>query len=123
MRFFLRWSFVIVFFSSLTAVMAQYEATPRQFHSNPWLLDWIPATCCVTNDCCWEISASEVEPLPNDQWKIKSTGQIIHRKDWSPDGKYYRCACEHDPDARKWIRHQGAKTRCLFVPQQFVMKF
>jgi hypothetical protein len=90
----------------------------QSYHSNPWLLSWISASCCVTNDCCWEISESELTPLPADQWQINSTGQVRKRTDWSPDGKFYRCAC--DPSAEgsvtKWLRHQGANTRCLFVP-------
>lgn len=90
------------------------------FHSNPWLLSWIPQICCVTNDCCWEISSTEVTPLPNDHWRINATLQEVKRKDWSPDGKYYRCACDYDPSADRWIRHQGANTRCLFVPMQSV---
>lgn len=87
-------------------------------HSNPWLLSWIPATCCVTNDCCWEISEREVRPLPNDEWQIVSTGQVRKRTDWSPDGKFYRCACDYDQTDKHWIRHQGANTRCLFVPMR-----
>ena len=87
-------------------------------HSNPWLLSWIPSTCCVTNDCCWEVSSTELRPYPEDRWQVVSTGQIKKRTDWSPDGKYYRCACDFDPKSNKWIRHQGADTRCVFVPMQ-----
>jgi hypothetical protein len=87
-----------------------------EYHSNPWLKSWIPATCCVTNDCCWEISPQEVRSLPDDEWEIRSTGQIVKRKDWSPDGRYYRCACDYDNVDKVWNRHQGANTRCLFVP-------
>jgi hypothetical protein len=85
-------------------------------HSNPWLLSWIPATCCVTNDCCWEVSERELAPLPDDQWRVVATGQIRHRTDWSPDGKFYRCACDYDQASGTWVRHQGANTRCVFVP-------
>lgn len=87
-----------------------------EYHSNPWLLKWIPATCCVTNDCCWEISEREVRSLPDDEWEIRSTGQVRKRTGWSPDGKFYRCACDHDRPTAKWVRHQGANTRCIFVP-------
>ncbi len=93
-------------------------ALERDYHSNPWLLSWIPATCCVTNDCCWEISEREVRPLPNDEWQVLATGQIRKRTDWSPDGKFYRCACDYDQSDRHWVRHQGANTRCLFVPMR-----
>lgn len=91
-------------------------------HSNPWLLSWIPATCCVTNDCCWEISEREVTPLPGDQWRIRSTGQVVPRKDWSPDGRFYRCACDYDIDNKRWVKHPGAHTRCLFVPMRSVAR-
>jgi hypothetical protein len=88
------------------------------YHSNPWLLSWIPATCCVTNDCCWEISESELRALPDDHYEVRATGQVRKRTDWSPDGKTYRCACDHDKDSNSWVRHQGANTRCLFVPMR-----
>lgn len=88
------------------------------YHSNPWLLSWIPATCCVTNDCCWEIPESEVRSLPDDEWEIRSTGQVRKRTGWSPDGKFYRCACDYSEEQKHWNRHQGANTRCLFVPQR-----
>lgn len=89
-----------------------------EHHSNPWLLSWIPATCCVTNDCCWEISENELSPLPDDEWLIRSTGQVRKRTGWSPDGKFYRCACDYDNVDKHWVKHQGANTRCLFVPQR-----
>ena len=93
-------------------------AVARDYHSNPWLLSWIPATCCVTNDCCWEISEREVRPLPDDEWEIRATGQVRKRTDWSPDGKFYRCACDYDQADKHWVKHQGANTRCLFVPMR-----
>ena len=77
---------------------------------------FISTTCCCTNDCCWEISASEAEPLSRDRWRIKATGQIVNRTAFSPDGKFYRCACDRDSATGKWIRHQGAQTRCLYTP-------
>ncbi len=89
-------------------------AVAENYHSNPWLLSWIPAACCVTNDCCWEVQESELRPLPGDRWEVISTGQVRRRTDWSPDGKFYRCACDYT--GTTWIKHQGANTRCLFVP-------
>jgi hypothetical protein len=77
---------------------------------------FISTTCCCTNDCCWEIAASEAQPLSRDRWLIKATGQIVNRTGFSPDGKYYRCACDRDSTTGKWIRHQGAQTRCLYTP-------
>ena len=93
-------------------------AMARDYHSNPWLLTWIASSCCVTNDCCWEISESELRSLPYDHWEVISTGQVLKRTDWSADGKFYRCACDHDTTAGAWIRHQGANTRCIFVPMR-----
>jgi hypothetical protein len=93
-------------------------ALARDYHSNPWLLSWIPAACCVTNDCCWEVSERELRPMPNDQWQVVSTGQVRQRTDWSPDGKFYRCACDYDSASQNWIKHQGANTRCIFVPMR-----
>jgi len=103
------------------ALYGLLTATPvraQDFHSNPWLLSWIPATCCVTADCCWEIQERELTPLPDDNWQVRSTGQIRKRTAFSPDGKFYRCACDHDAASMKWIRHQGANTRCIFVPMR-----
>ena len=84
-------------------------------NANDYLKSWIPATCCVTNDCCWEISSEEIIEK-QDTVIIKSTGQE-RPKQYSPDGKYYRCACDYDPTSQTWIKHQGANTRCVFVPQ------
>ncbi|MBM3530212.1 MAG: hypothetical protein FJX62_19185 [Alphaproteobacteria bacterium] len=104
--------------AGLVVLAIAEAAIARDFHSNPWLLSWIPATCCVTNDCCWEIGERELTPLPNDAWQVVSTGQIRKRTDWSPDGKFYRCACDYDLASRHWVRHQGANTRCIFVPMR-----
>lgn len=102
----------------LPALLLIGAARADEHHSNPWLLSWIPATCCVTNDCCWEIQEREVRSLPGDEWEIKSTGQVRKRTAFSPDGKFYRCACDYDNVDKVWNRHQGAKTRCIFVPQR-----
>lgn len=94
----------------------------EQHHSNPWLLSWIPATCCVTNDCCWEVSERELRSLPDDEWEVKSTGQVRKRTGWSPDGKFYRCACDYDNVDKHGVKHQGANTRCIFVPMRAVSR-
>ena len=93
-------------------------AIADRYHSNPWLLSWIPPTCCVTNDCCWEVSERDLRPIDGDRWEVLATGQIVTRTDWAPDGKFYRCAC--DLSGGKWIKHQGANTRCIFVPLRSV---
>ena len=107
-------------FGALVALLVAGGAIAEGFHSNPWLLSWIPPTCCVTNDCCWEITESEVRPVSGDSWEVLSTGQVLPRSAWSPDGRFYRCAC--DLAQGKWIKHQGANTRCLFVPMRSVAR-
>lgn len=102
-----------ILFSFLSLGLSKSE----EYHSNPSLLDWIPATCCVTNDCCWEISESEIKELPNQEAEVKSTGQVIPFK-FSKDDKFYRCACDYNDEQKQWIRHQGANTRCIFVPNR-----
>lgn len=104
----------------MSALAIAGVAIAGEYHSNPWLLSWIPATCCVTNDCCWEVSERELKPLPDDQWEVRSTGQIRKRTAYSPDGKFYRCACDYDNVDKHWVKHQGANTRCLFVPMRSV---
>lgn len=107
-------------FAALIALLVAGAAIAEGFHSNPWLLSWISPTCCVTNDCCWEITESEVRPVSGDSWEVLSTGQVLPRSAWSPDGRFYRCAC--DLAEGKWIKHQGANTRCLFVPMRSVAR-
>ncbi|HXF87259.1 MAG TPA: hypothetical protein VNK48_02760 [Xanthobacteraceae bacterium] len=114
-------SLVVVFVLALLVLVGDVVAQER-YHSNPWLLSWIPGICCVTNDCCWEISERELQPLPDDRWLVLATGQVRKRTDWSPDGRFYRCACDRDPETRQWIRHQGANTRCLFVPMRMTSR-
>ena len=104
--------------TSALAIAGVAFAADYQYHSNPWLLSWIPATCCVTNDCCWEVSERELKSLPDDEWEVRSTGQIRKRTAYSPDGKFYRCACDYDNVDKHWVKHQGANTRCIFVPMR-----
>ena len=47
-----------------------------------------------------------------------ATGQVRDRTGWSPDGKFYRCACDYDTAQSKWIKHLHANTRCVFVPMR-----
>lgn len=88
------------------------------YNSNQkYMLSWIPSTCCVTNECCREIDRTEIRELNNEEVEIISTGQV-KKKQYSPDGKYYRCACDYDGVNQVWTPyHQGANTRCVFVPQ------
>jgi hypothetical protein len=79
-----------------------------------WLRSWIPAHCCVTNNCCFRVTYRDVTPLHGDRWRINATGQELPRTGYSPDGEYWRCAC--DPIKGKWTVHERAFTRCLFTP-------
>jgi len=90
----------------------------RAHHSehHNWLLSWIASSCCVTNDCCFEIAERDVVDLGNNKLRIVASGQVVERKGFSPDGKYYRCAC--DLNDGKWVVHPTAHTRCLFTPMQ-----
>lgn len=112
------WVVVAALILLLLILTAIEIATADEYHSNPWLLSWIPATCCVTNDCCWEVAERELRSLPDDEWEVRSTGQVRKRTAWSPDGKFYRCACDYDNTEKHWIKHQGANTRCLFIPMR-----
>jgi hypothetical protein len=50
---------------------------------------------------------------------VRATGQVRERTNYSPDDRWYRCACDYDNTTGKWHRHDGANTRCLFTPRQF----
>ena len=108
----------VVTLAALAALTVVTVTTATEYHSNPWLLSWIPAYCCVTNDCCWEVAERDLAPLSDDKWQVVATGQVRERTNWSPDGKFYRCACDYDSAAGVWIRHIGAHTRCVFVPMR-----
>jgi hypothetical protein len=113
------WILVCAALLSLSLAFLFSTLPAKANEKQAWLLSWIPAACCVTNQCCWEITESELQPLPNDEWRVKSTGQVVKRTNYSPDGKFYRCAC--DREANKWwgwVRHQGATTRCIFTPMR-----
>jgi hypothetical protein len=113
------WSVIIAFVAVLgILIVMATTARGQEYHSNPELLKWIPATCCVTNDCCWEIAERELKPLPDDEFEVRSTGQVRKRTAFSPDGKFYRCACDYDNVSKNWVKHQGANTRCLFIPMR-----
>ena len=107
-------------FAALVALLVAGAAIAEGFHSNPWLLSWIPPTCCVTNDCCWEITESEVRPVSGDSWEI-----AFHRASTAALGLVARrplLSLRMRPHGGKWIKHQGANTRCLFVPMRSVAR-
>jgi hypothetical protein len=77
--------------------------------------EWYPAECCQSMDC-YPISASEVESLPNGDWRVKETGETFsapHSNSplkhirYSPDGGFHRCSFNAD---------RKSSSICLFVP-------
>lgn len=105
---------IVILVGSAWGVLAAKTARGQSFQE--YLLSWIPPSCCVTNQCCWKISERDLTSLPDDKWQVNSTGQVLKRTDYSPDGEFYRCACDYDPASGQWIKHQGAHTRCIFTP-------
>lgn len=99
---------LLVLFWPIGGAKADHSAV----HS--WLQSWIPSHCCVNNRCCFAITAADVRPLSGDRWEVLATGQVVKRTNWSPDGGYWRCAC--DLVGTDWAVHDKANTRCLFVP-------
>lgn len=97
---------VLALLAGVTLLWAQYDNCQG----------FISVSCCCSNNCCWDIEEGEVELLPDDRYRVRATGQVIKRTGWSPTGRYHRCACDYDQESGKWIRHQGANTRCLYVP-------
>jgi hypothetical protein len=84
-------------------------ATPDQQRQ---MMAWIPPSCCVTNNCCFEVNSSELKSLDDDKWEVVATGQVLKRTDWSQSGRYVRCAC--DMVDGHWKVHRNARTRCVF---------
>ncbi len=106
--------YALIFVALIAVLLA--NAPPARGHSNPWLLTWIPWNCCVTHDCCREITEKDVTSLPDDYWRINASGQVLRRTAASPDGKWYRCACDWNTSTGKWVVHPQAHTRCFFAP-------
>jgi hypothetical protein len=102
-------------FSRTTLLKADYaKIRSHDDETQQWLLSWIPSTCCVTNRCCFQIKSSDVQAMPDDHWLILDSGQVLKRTDWSPDGNYWRCACDSEKGA--WVVRPQARTRCLYIP-------
>src|SRR3990167_9269952 len=99
----------------VTVAGAQTIALPDAQTQN-WLKTWIPVACCITNNCCFRIKETDAIPLPGDAWEIVATKQQLNRTAWSPDGHYWRCAC--DRIEGKWVAHLNAHTRCIFPVMQ-----
>lgn len=74
---------------------------------------FISTKCCCSNSCCWEITADDIDILPDHYVRIKASGQVV-KHEWSQDGRNYRCACDYDAE-RGWVKHPTAHTRCVFL--------
>jgi hypothetical protein len=107
--------FAAICILAVTQASAQ-EPVPATPEQQQQLMAWIPPSCCVTNNCCFEVSSSELQSLENDQWRVVATGQVLRRTEWSHNGKYIRCACDHVNGA--WKVHRNANTRCVFPVMQ-----
>lgn len=79
-----------------------------------YLATWIPGYCCVTSNCCFEIFSNHLVDLGDMKHKIIASGQEIVAN-YSPDGKYWRCACEQVNGI--YTKFLEAKTYCLFIPR------
>jgi hypothetical protein len=74
---------------------------------------FIQQACCCTNNCCFEIKASDVTPIDDGgkEWIVRETGERVTRTQWSEDGKFYRCACELRDG--KYVIDRKDRTRCI----------
>lgn len=74
---------------------------------------FIDTTCCCTNNCCFEISTSDVSATSKG-WLIKATNEVVQAKA-SPDFKSYRCACRMNYATGLYEQDVNEKTRCLYL--------
>jgi hypothetical protein len=119
-------AYALLVFIVFSPVMAQSFDGPN--HPSPLMPDrqaydafyrsFVPASCCFTSTCCYEIKPEDVVDLGNDQYRIVASGQVVTRKGYSPDGAWHRCACDIDYSGPQttWRIHPQADTRCLFTP-------
>ena len=84
------------------------------------LRSFIPAECCVTHDCCFEIQATDVVDVGEDRYRVRATGEVLTISKRSPDGRFYRCACNYNFLTNQYVTDLKAKTRCLLAPIQGV---
>jgi hypothetical protein len=85
-----------------------------QMNEHPNCAGWISASCCCTNNCCFEVAPGTVEAIGDDLYRVIASGQVLKRTGWSMDGRFMRCAC--DPIEGQWTVHPAAHTRCIFPP-------
>ena len=108
-----------LFLVSLAIVLHGQFGSKAHGQEYPNCSGWISHSCCCTNECCFEVEPGTVQNLDVNlnRFRIVATGQEIERTGWSKDGRFMRCACDHDATTGKWVKHPKAHTRCIYPPQ------
>ena len=104
---------LLIYLSLVSSTGLNLANSNYEFYST-----FVPRHCCFTNDCCYPVKENDLEDLGNGQYKIKSSGQIVARTGYSPDGQYHRCSCDWNSNTGTWDKTPEAHTRCLFIPYQ-----
>lgn len=94
------------------ASAAAEELVPPTPEEAEAIKGWIPAVCCRTSGCCRKVHESALIALPNNQIRVRQTGQVLDRTGWSQDKNTWRCTC--DAVNGQWVVHENANTRCVF---------
>lgn len=118
MRFFLiAATFILLAIWTLTnAIAGEFKDGDKR---TPELcLGWIDQSCSCTHRSCWEARPGEFESLGNNQWREKSSGQIVTQRDWSQDGSFMVCAWKPGEFGSGIEYHvgKGNPIKCLFPP-------
>lgn len=103
---------IAALFAAIAAVVACGIVLSRASDDN--CRGFIAISCCCSNACCFPVEPGTVEHLGGDQYRVVASGQVVARTAWSPDGGFYRCACDFI-DGR-WTIHPTAYTRCIYPP-------
>lgn len=115
----LRWLWIAILAIALLINAAKSEELiPPTAEEAEQIKAWIPAICCRTNNCCMKVHESALIALPNNQIRVRSTGQVLGRTGWSQDKNTWRCTCDWNPATSHWDVHPGATTRCVFDHMQ-----
>jgi len=112
------WFWLAIVFAALFGTVTAWPAKGQALASpseRAWLLTWIPAKCCVTNNCCYRSVNGEAKGLAGDRWLVAASGQILPRTAWSRDGSLWLCQCDQNGRGG-WIVHPAAYARCVFPP-------
>lgn len=109
----LRWLWVAMLaLAFLIHAAKAEELIPPTAEEAADIATWIPQACCRTNSCCMKVHESALIALPNNQIRVRTTGQVLGRTGWSQDKNTWRCTCDNIDG--KWVVHEHANTRCVF---------